>query len=305
MPRKKNNAPAQTAADAFDPDAHIDTETAETSQDSCSTCLHSQEWPEGISWEAPGAWMWQCLACDCAEFFSVTDAQCSQCGNGAPELPETCKGCINYPFARFLPGEIYKENWTSAADAADPGASIIPNDHHWLDREQITVTQELTQAEKAEYADEMAAAQGEKDRLELEIDGIKKRYKRLIDDEDAKISKAAKIVREGKEAREILCDKLADYNACEIVWTEAYPPHVEVQRRKMTAEERQLPLEKRGKPEVETEPENADEIRDCETCRYGTDEGCSAVFPCEGDAFSAWEAIPPAVAEEAGADAVQ
>ena len=42
------------------------------------------------------------------------------------------------------------------AEDAEPGASTIPNDRHWLGQEQITVTQELTQKEKAEYAEEYA-----------------------------------------------------------------------------------------------------------------------------------------------------
>ena len=114
---------------------------------------------------------------------------------------------LNLSLSRYL--------GTGNLDMSIPLSRVLENiegHFHWLGQEQITVTQELTQKEKAEYAEEMAAASGEKDRLEAELDGIKKQYKRLIDAEDSKISTAAKIVREGKEEREIFCDKLADHN---------------------------------------------------------------------------------------------
>jgi len=172
------------------------------------------------------------------------------------------------------------------------------NDNHWLAKETVTVTQELTQAEKAEYAEEMANAQGEKDRLESELDGIKKGYKRLIDAEDSRISQAAKIVRNGKEERSIFCDKVADYKSCEIVWTDAHPPHAEVQRRKMTAEERQLPLVKTEKPSSKIE-------RDCSTCFYNDEGMCANDDDPECDAInlSRWKPMQPVSdgAEQPGA----
>jgi len=182
---------------------------------------------------------------------------------------------------------------------------ILTSNSHWLASETVTVTQELTQAEKAEYAEEMANAQGEKDRLELELDGFKKQYKRLIDAEDAKISKAARIVRNGKEDRDILCNKVADYNTCEIVWSDVHTPHTEVQRRKMTAEERQLPLEMRGKPEE-------DQPRACETCVHYLSEDVTGERDCNapddhdcGPDLFGWEPIPPATTEAEQAEAVQ
>ena len=176
------------------------------------------------------------------------------------------------------------------SEDAESGASTIPNDRHWLGQETITVTQELTQKEKAEYAEEMAAASGEKDRLEAELDGIKKQYKRLIDAEDSKISTAAKIVREGKEEREIFCDKLADYNTCEIVWTDAHGENEEVKRRKMTAEEKQLPLEKRTKPDQTPQDPAQPEAEGAELDSQLQDEpmpedaiGCSVCAHSDGD----------------------
>ena len=91
------------------------------------------------------------------------------------------------------------------------------------------------------------------------------------------------------------------YSACEIVWTDAHPPHVEVQRRKMTAEERQLPLEMKDKPEAEVE-------RVCVTCRHVIEKECSAPVghECEGDGDgnSGWEPIPLAPGETSAAEAM-
>ena len=211
------------------------------------------------------------------------------------------------------------------AEDAEPGASTIPNDRHWLGQEQITVTQELTQKEKAEYAEEMAAASGEKDRLEAELDGIKKQYKRLIDAEDSKISTAAKIVREGKEEREIFCDKLADYNTCEIVWTDAYGENEEVKRRKMTAKEKQLPLEKKTKPdqtpqepaqaeaegeELDSQPEGAimpEDAIGCSVCAHSDGDGSTDAECCHecDDELSNFTPLSIPQEQPANAGAVQ
>ena len=131
----------------------------------------------------------------------------------------------------------------------EPGSSTVTNDSHFITSERITVRQELTQAEKAEYAEEMSRLDAEVQELEEERDRHMKSLKKQIDAMEEERRSLSKIVREGNEEREIYCDKCADYNACEIVWTDAYPPHAVVQRRPMTAEERQLPLEKKAKPD--------------------------------------------------------
>ena len=208
--------------------------------------------------------------------------------HGSTDGSEICGECAE--------SEALFPNWELRTFDA---TSTTPADTHWLAKETITVTQELTQAEKADYAEEMANAQCEKDRLEMDLDGIKKSYKRLIDAEDAKISLAAKIVRNGKEERSILCDKVADYDACDIVWCDAHPPHVEVQRRKMTAEERQLPLEKKAKPEADTvgADDELPAVRSCDNCRHLEREGCEA--ECDIDGMTGWEPIIPVEPAEA------
>ena len=133
-------------------------------------------------------------------------------------------------------------------DDSTPGASTVPNDRHWLAQETITAVKHLTQAEKAGFADDMSKLDAEIDDLEEERDSTNKRLKKLIDAKEEERKALSKIVREGQQQREVFCDRLADYNTCEIVWTDAQPPHEEISRRKMTAEELQLPLEKKPKP---------------------------------------------------------
>lgn len=131
-------------------------------------------------------------------------------------------------------------------------------DLKWLAEEQITVTQKLTEAEKAEYADEMAKLDEQIEELEDEIDGLKKSFKKRIDAAESQRRSASKIVREGKEEREILCDKVADYDSAEIKWADAVTGEV-VDKRPMTAEERQfpLPIETKGGKKGSAAPEEA------------------------------------------------
>ena len=94
----------------------------------------------------------------------------------------------------------------------------------------------------------MARLDDEIEDLEDERDRTNKSLKKQIDAKEEERRSMSKIVREGNEEREIFCDKLADYNTGEIVWTDAHPPYDEVKRRKMSNEERQLPLENKAKP---------------------------------------------------------
>ncbi|MDR1659809.1 MAG: hypothetical protein LBR94_05650, partial [Desulfovibrio sp.] len=76
-------------------------------------------------------------------------------------------------------------------DEPEPGASTVPNDRHYLTSEKITVTQNLTEKEKAEYADEMAKLDAEIEELEVERDTTSKSLKKRIDakeDERRKMS---------------------------------------------------------------------------------------------------------------------
>ena len=120
----------------------------------------------------------------------------------------------------------------------EPGASTVPGDTNWLGQETITVSEQLTTAEKSEYAEEMAALDKEIEELEDERDKISKSLKKQIDAKENERRDLSKIVRDGQATREVFCDKGADYNTLEIVWTDAMPPHEEVSRRKMTEEAR-------------------------------------------------------------------
>lgn len=199
---------------------------------------------------------------------------------------------------------------TDADDEGEPGASTVDGDRHWLKQETITVTQQLTQKEKAEYAEEMAQLDDEIEELENERDSVMKSLKKQIDAKEDERRTLSKVVRNGNEEREIFCDKLADYNTCEMVWTDAHPPHDEVKRQKMTSEERQLPLEKKVKPDhtaVDAEAPSpdaegmdfdaltldAETERSCKTCLHDgavNDDG----EPCEScdENLSLWQPKP-------------
>ncbi len=105
--------------------------------------------------------------------------------------------------------------------------------------EIITVTDPLTDAERLEYGREMADSLAKIEEYEDALDAERKRYKRLIEEQEKIAQTAAKLYREGKAEREVHCDLLKDWDKCEMVWFEAEPPHREVLRRPMTAEERQ------------------------------------------------------------------
>lgn len=150
---------------------------------------------------------------------------------------------ITIPRAYALELELVQPDGEPAAQQGDAG-----QDKHFLKSETITVVQVLSQAEKAKYADEMARLDDEIETLEDERDKENKAKKKQIDALEEERRQLSKVVREGKETREIYCDKCADYNTGEIVWTDAHPPYAEVQRRAMTAEERQLPLLKSPVP---------------------------------------------------------
>ncbi|EGY24557.1 hypothetical protein DA2_3173 [Desulfovibrio sp. A2] len=181
------------------------------------------------------------------------------------DLPEWLgdeKGLTDGMGAAPAPTDAEQDDAASEDDAAteEPGASVVANDQNWLRQETITVTQELTQAEKAEYADEMARLDDEIEELETERDRVSKALKKQIDAKEDERRALSKVVREGTETREIFCDLVADYNTCEMVWTDAHPPHEEVRRRKMTAEERQLPLTMNTRPAPADQP--ADDVAD-------------------------------------------
>jgi hypothetical protein len=130
----------------------------------------------------------------------------------------------------------------------------------WLKEESITISVPLSESEKARYAEEMAALDKEIEELEDERSEVSSRLKKQIDAKEQERREMSAHVNDG-EQRIISCDCLKDYNSGEMVWTEAYPPYDEVQRRKMTKEEQQPTLlEFEGKPINETSPPIADGI---------------------------------------------
>lgn len=104
----------------------------------------------------------------------------------------------------------------------------------------VTVTQPLTEAEKLEYANVARALRQKRD-LEAALKAEQDHYKPLIKAADAAADKAARAFEEGKEERDVFCDKLFDFDSGEVVWADAFSGEI-VQRRRMTHEEKQLPL---------------------------------------------------------------
>lgn len=111
----------------------------------------------------------------------------------------------------------------------------------WIKEEKITVSTPLSEAEKAKYAEEMAALDKEIEELEDERSAVSSRLKKQIDAKEAERREMSAHVNDG-ELRTFSCDCLKDYATGEMVWTEMHPPYAEVNRRKMTKEEMQPSL---------------------------------------------------------------
>lgn len=109
----------------------------------------------------------------------------------------------------------------------------------YVREEIITVNEPLTDAERLEYGQEMADSLAKIQEYENALDGERKRYKRLIEEQEKIAQSAAKLYREGKAEREVHCDLIKDWDKCEMVCIESEEPYREVLRRPMTAEERQ------------------------------------------------------------------
>ena len=109
----------------------------------------------------------------------------------------------------------------------------------YVREETILVSEPLTDAERLGYGQEMADSLAKIEEYEDALDAERKRYKRLIEEQEKIAQSAAKLYRDGKAEREVHCDLIKDWDKCEMVWIEAEPPYREVLRRPMTAEERQ------------------------------------------------------------------
>lgn len=138
--------------------------------------------------------------------------------------------------------EAPEESAEAPSDPETPaGKRAFGDNVKWIKEEKITVSQPLTESEKARLADEMSALDKEIEALKNERAEVSNRLKKLADAKEEERLTLSKMIEEG-ELRTFSCDCLKDYSTGEMVWTEAYPPYSEVQRRKMTKEEMQPSL---------------------------------------------------------------
>ena len=172
-------------------------------------------------------------------------------------------------------------------DTADDALLTCPHDVRELGRETIDVTLELTDDERLELAQEMAAALAERDRLEAEFAAVKKDYKARIDLEVSKAAEAGAEFRAGQRTMPVSCLKFEDRTTMEIVYNDSVSGR-EVYRREMTAEERRLPLplDIKSQPLVgETEQTPADitpfNARTCINCGHFVQNDGPLPEPCQ------------------------
>ena len=168
-----------------------------------------------------------------------------------PEQPETESSSITVSRAYAIEAgmmEAPEEDLAGAdvpvsesAPEAPAGKRAFGDNVKWIKEEKITVSQPLSDAEKARYAEEMSALDKEIEALKDERAEVSSRLKKQIDAKEEERLAMSRNVDEG-ELRTFTCDCLKDYGTGEMVWTEAYPPYNEVQRRKMTKEEMQPSL---------------------------------------------------------------
>lgn len=182
----------------------------------CSRCLESRNWPEMLSFK------------DGKIVFDENEPIIL--------LPDACRECLHWPYEHDVPDDELEDYF----DPAEAGRAFGDN-VKWIREEPVTVSTPLTEAEKARYADEIAALDSEIEALKDERDDVSKRLKKQIDAKEEERLELSRRVMSG-EVRTITCDCLKDYNTGEMVWTDAFPPYAEVQRRPMTAEEKQPSL---------------------------------------------------------------
>lgn len=134
-----------------------------------------------------------------------------------------------------------------------PPAQGIHNVHQ-RGREVIKVTLPLTDTERLELAQEMADALAERDSLETEFNAIKKDYKTRIDLQVNLAAQAGETYRAGERTQDVSCDVFEDRTTAQIVYIDSVSG-VEVKRRSMTFEERQLRLPGIDVPQKESKQE--------------------------------------------------
>lgn len=111
----------------------------------------------------------------------------------------------------------------------------------YIKSESITVPLPLSAEEREEAGTRMAKALSEKARLEDQLDTYRKGINAQVKQLDSEAAEASKEWLNGKSEQEVYCDQIADYDAGAIIWRNQ-ETGVEVKRRQMTGEERQLRL---------------------------------------------------------------
>lgn len=174
----------------------------------------------------------------------------------------------------------------------------------WIKEEKITVSQPLSGSEKARYAEEMSALDKEIEALKDERAEVSSRLKKQIDAKEEERLAMSRNVDEG-ELRTFTCDCLKDYASGEMVWTEAYPPYNEVQRRKMTKEEMQPSLLEYSEKMAASAPteEGADSAEPGDTAPDGEGVDFDAMADAPTDAEDAESDTPAGDAAEPEDDA--
>lgn len=137
------------------------------------------------------------------------------------------------------------------AGLIEPPRSPLGENSTWLKKDTIPYSFDLTKDDKIKLAKQMAEAQGKIAGLELELAETRKSLKAEIDVLQAELSEAAKIFRSGKaEPVPVKCDVIQDWNTDELVWVSADEQALELQRRKMTPEEKQPSLFKKPPDQI-------------------------------------------------------
>ena len=148
-----------------------------------------------------------------------------------------------------VPGEsaCASDDGPEASEECDPGETLPVclrgRDVHWLKKETCSKSFPLSDADKLELGNQMAAAQKEIDELEFELAKVRKSFKSRIEEQQEVLSKAAEEFRYGRtDSQDVECDVFQDFDSGEIVYVTADDVAEEVMRRPMTASERRPTL---------------------------------------------------------------
>lgn len=196
----------------------------------CSTCGNLP-----LEWEARMEYGRLTLLCPICHERTPYGLDCALCATTLPATPAPCIECTRNP-------GLSEDLSIGLSDRWERRKRTFGDKITWHREEHILIAQPLTEREKLDYGQEMADALAKIEEYEAELDGQRKYYKRLIEQQEKIAKDAATLYRDGKEEREIFCDCLKDWNTFEMVWTEAEPPYAEVQRRPMTPEEKRPSL---------------------------------------------------------------